>query len=105
MARGRLDFNVSRKWKFLQDIFGKENALNLYPPYLGAGVRAKPSDSGRGVVVQMTLGFLNENYVGTHFGGSLYSMTDPFFMFLLLFKLNGRTLVPNNIVVAQIFKQ
>ena len=26
----------------------------------------------------------NTNYVGTHFGGSLYSMCDPFFMFLLM---------------------
>ncbi len=24
------------------------------------------------------------NYVGTHFGGSLYAMTDPFFMLMLI---------------------
>ncbi|MEH6364962.1 MAG: DUF4442 domain-containing protein, partial [Pseudomonas marincola] len=26
----------------------------------------------------------NRNYVGTQFGGSLYSMTDPFFMLLVM---------------------
>jgi acyl-coenzyme A thioesterase PaaI-like protein len=26
----------------------------------------------------------NRNYVGTHFGGSLYSMCDPFFMLILM---------------------
>jgi acyl-coenzyme A thioesterase PaaI-like protein len=26
----------------------------------------------------------NRNYVGTHFGGTLFSMTDPFFMLLVL---------------------
>ena len=26
----------------------------------------------------------NTNYVGTHFGGSLYSMCDPWFMFILM---------------------
>jgi acyl-coenzyme A thioesterase PaaI-like protein len=26
----------------------------------------------------------NRNYVGTHFGGSLFAMTDPFWMLLLL---------------------
>ena len=32
----------------------------------------------------MKLRFWNTNYVGSHFGGSLYSMTDPFYMFILL---------------------
>ena len=26
----------------------------------------------------------NSNYVGAHYGGSLYSMTDPFFMLMLI---------------------
>jgi len=29
----------------------------------------------------------NRNYVGTHFGGSLFSMTDPFYMLILSKKL------------------
>jgi len=32
----------------------------------------------------MPLRFFNRNYVGTHFGGSLYAMCDPFFMLILI---------------------
>jgi hypothetical protein len=32
----------------------------------------------------MTLHRWNANYVGTHYGGSLYSLTDPFFMLMLI---------------------
>jgi hypothetical protein len=32
----------------------------------------------------MKLRWWNANYVGTHYGGSLYSMTDPFFMVMLI---------------------
>ncbi|MCY1290154.1 hypothetical protein D9M68_369940 [compost metagenome] len=65
-------------------------ALNFYPPYLGAGVRVRRiSADFRHIRVKMGLGWYNRNYVGTQFGGSLYSMTDPFFM-LMLMELLGR---------------
>lgn len=64
--------------------------LNLYPPYLGAGIRVREiSPDFRRVRVRMGLGWYNRNYVRTQFGGSLYSMTDPFFM-LMLMQLLGR---------------
>ncbi len=58
--------------------------LNLYPPYLGAGVHVKTSPDLRTYEVRMKLRWWNRNYVGTHFGGSLYSMCDPFFMMILM---------------------
>jgi hypothetical protein len=59
--------------------------LNFYPPYLGAGVRVKRLDPDwKAVDVEMKLRFWNRNYVGTHFGGSLYSMVDPFYMLMLI---------------------
>ena len=59
--------------------------VNLYPPYLGAAVRVTHiSDDFRNVEVEMPLRFYNRNYVGTHFGGSLYSMCDPFYMLMLV---------------------
>jgi acyl-coenzyme A thioesterase PaaI-like protein len=58
--------------------------LNLYPPYLGAGVRVKASPDLRTFEVRMKLRWWNRNYVGTHFGGSLYTMCDPFFMLMLV---------------------
>ncbi len=62
--------------------------LRLYPPYLGAGiwVRRIARDLSR-IEVVMPLRFYNRNYVGTHFGGSLYSMCDPFLMLMLLQRL------------------
>src|SRR5215831_5992143 len=54
--------------------------VNFYPPFLGAGVRIKEiSEDLRTIEVHMPLRFWNKNYVGTHFGGSLYAMCDPFF--------------------------
>src|SRR6185312_15728704 len=59
--------------------------IRLYPPYLGAGVRVTHIAADfRRVEVEMPLRFYNRNYVGTHFGGSLYSMVDPFYMLMLM---------------------
>ena len=58
--------------------------FNVYPPYLGAGVRVKASPDLHTFEVRMKLRFWNRNYVGTHFGGSLYTMCDPFFMLILM---------------------
>lgn len=38
----------------------------------------------REIDVSMSLHFWNRNYVGTHYGGSLYSMTDPFYAVMLI---------------------
>jgi len=43
----------------------------------------------RAIDVEMKLRWWNRNYVGTHYGGSLYSMTDPFFMVMLIENLGG----------------
>lgn len=59
--------------------------LNYYPPLVGAGVRVRRITADcREIDVEMKLRFWNANYVGTHYGGSLYSMTDPFFMLILI---------------------
>lgn len=59
--------------------------VNFYPPYLGAGVRVtRIAEDFHSLDVEMRLWPWNRNYVGTHFGGSLYSMVDPFFMIMLL---------------------
>lgn len=62
--------------------------LRFWPPMLGAGIRAHwLDDDMRSVDVVMKLRFWNVNYVGTHYGGSLYSMADPFYMLMLLHNL------------------
>jgi acyl-coenzyme A thioesterase PaaI-like protein len=62
--------------------------LSLYPPFVGAGVRVRrlggdpPAYESR-----LRLRFWNRNYFGTHFGGSLYTMCDPFFVLILASEL------------------
>ncbi len=60
-------------------------AFNAYPPFVGAGIRIR--DVGRDLrsfKVELRLRPWNRNYVGTHFGGSLYAMCDAFYMILVI---------------------
>jgi acyl-coenzyme A thioesterase PaaI-like protein len=68
--------------------------LNWYGPYLGAGVKIKHlADDFSSATVVMPLRWYNKNYVGTHFGGSLYSMVDPFHMLLIMNQLGKEYVV------------
>lgn len=66
----------------------KIKLINFYPPYLGAGIEVKyiSKDFTR-IDVQMKMRWWNKNLFGTHFGGSLSSMTDPFYVFILMMNL------------------
>lgn len=58
--------------------------MSFYPPFLGAGIRVRLLRTNPfAFETRMPLRWWNRNYVGTHFGGSLYTMTDPFFMLIL----------------------
>ena len=64
--------------------------MNIWPPFLGAGIKVKHiAPDYREIVVSLKLRWYNRNYVGTHFGGSLAAMTDPFYM-LMLIQILGR---------------
>ena len=52
----------------------------------------KVSPDFRELEVRMKLKWYNKNYVGTHYGGSIYSMTDPFYMVMLI-QILGRDYV------------
>ncbi len=68
--------------------------MNLWPPFLGAGIKVKHIAADyREVIVSMKLRWYNRNYVGTHFGGSLAAMTDPFYMLMLLHILGSEYIV------------
>jgi hypothetical protein len=59
--------------------------VRWWPPFLGAGIRVTHiADDFSVMEVEMPLRFWNRNFVGTHYGGSLYSMCDPFFMLMLI---------------------
>lgn len=68
--------------------------LNLYPPYRGAGIKVvNIAENWKTVHVELRATLLNRNYVGTHFGGSLFAMTDPFYMLMLMKLLGPRYVV------------
>ena len=62
--------------------------LNFWPPFLGAGIRVKRlQPDWKEIDVEMKLRRWNSNFVGTHYGGSLYSLADPFYMLMLIHNL------------------
>ena len=68
--------------------------VNLWPPFLGAGIRmVHIAPDMKAIDVEMKLRFWNANYVGTHFGGSLFAMTDPFYMLMLMANLGRNYIV------------
>ena len=68
--------------------------MNTFAPYLGAGIRVTQiADDFSFATVEMRQHWYNTNYVGTHFGGSLYSMVDPMYMLLLMRRLGNDYIV------------
>ncbi len=62
--------------------------MNLWPPFVGAGIHVlEIAPDYRHVIVRLRHGLLNRNYFGTQYGGSLFSMTDPFYALMLLHNL------------------
>ncbi len=60
----------------------------LFAPYIGAGIRlSKVSPDFLETETRLKLRWYNRNLVGTHFGGSLFSMTDPFYMLMLAYHI------------------
>jgi acyl-coenzyme A thioesterase PaaI-like protein len=93
---------VARKKLTMKDFFKKIRTipaiskfmLNHYSPYRGAGIAIETFDLDRYFIrVKMPLTRKNRNIVGTHFGGSLYSMVDPFYMLILMHHLGHKYIV------------
>ncbi len=62
--------------------------LNLWPPFLFAGVHVTVlSANYRFARVELRQRPWNRNYLGSHFGSSLFAMTDPFWMLLTMHNL------------------
>jgi acyl-coenzyme A thioesterase PaaI-like protein len=68
--------------------------MNWWPPFRGAGIRVRHiADDWSEARVELSAGRLRRNFVGTHYGGSLFSMTDPFYALMLIHRLGDRFLV------------
>ncbi|MBY4599512.1 DUF4442 domain-containing protein [bacterium BD-1] len=68
--------------------------FNVWPPFLFAGIHVTHlADDFSHARVELRQRWYNRNYVGTHFGGSLFAMTDPFWMILVMRRLGPGYLV------------
>jgi len=68
--------------------------MNIRPPFFGAGIKILTlSKDYRYAMVRLRMGIFNRNIVGVHFGGSLFAMTDPFFMIMVQHNLGKEYVV------------
>ncbi len=85
--------SIDKKFKKAKQAYQVKKMMNWYGPYLGAGIKLDHiAADWREIKVSMDMYWYNKNAVGTHFGGSLYSMIDPHYM-LMLMKLLGKDYV------------
>jgi len=62
--------------------------LNLWPPLFFSRIKLIClSTDFKKARVRLSLSIWNQNAVGTHFGGSIFAMTDPFYMLMLMHHL------------------
>lgn len=88
----------SRKQGFLRNLSLSAEAIrlgmNLWPPFVGAGIHVESiAEDFRSARVRLKLRWYNRNFFGTHFGGSLFAMTDPFCAILVMHNLDRQYLV------------
>jgi acyl-coenzyme A thioesterase PaaI-like protein len=59
--------------------------MNCWPPFLGTRIHIESiAPDWRTLRMRMKLSMRNKNYVGSHFGGGLFAMVDPFYMVMLM---------------------
>jgi acyl-coenzyme A thioesterase PaaI-like protein len=67
--------------------------FNWWPPFRGLGVKVREiAPDFRRVTVELRMRLFNRNFVGTHFGGAMFAMADPFYMIMMMHNL-GREYV------------
>jgi acyl-coenzyme A thioesterase PaaI-like protein len=78
----------------LSSHWGMRLMMNTWPPFIFAGIRIlEISPDYRRARVKLKKTTLTSNYVGTLFGGSLFAMTDPFFMIMTMKNLGDKYIV------------
>jgi acyl-coenzyme A thioesterase PaaI-like protein len=84
---------LRRRWQPLRKrlIF---RLINYWPPFFWAGIRVTRLDAPAGVAeVELRSHWWNRNYHGTAYGGSLFSMCDPFHALILIEHLGPKFIV------------
>lgn len=77
--------NLIRKFSNQVPVWFLKLVGNFWFPFFGAGIQIKEvSNDYHYMKVILKRKWYNANYVGTQFGGSMYAMTDPFYMIMLI---------------------
>lgn len=85
---GRMHAKIPTWQEIGADPLVMRRVMNLWPPFLFAGIKVLDIEPEfRGATVELRLHALSRNYMGTQFGGSMFSMTDPFWVVLLINRL------------------
>ncbi len=85
-----MNANVLRKYMDHLPRWLMRHLANLYVPFLGTGITIDyVAEDWREIRVSLRWRWWTRNYVGTQWGGSIYAMTDPFYM-LMIMNLIGR---------------
>ena len=67
---------------------GLHRVLRWWPPFVFSGIRVlEIADDWSSARIELRRRWYTANYVGTHFGGSLFAMTDPFWMLMVIHAL------------------
>jgi len=65
--------------------------MHWWGPFRSPGIHLRRmTDDFREGEAELRLGWLNRNIAGAHFGGSLFAMTDPFYMLMLMQNLGRK---------------
>ncbi len=79
--------------------------FNLWLPFLFTGIRViEIAEDWSTARVRLRRYRFNRNFVGTHFGGSLFAMTDPFWMIMLIHQLGTDYLVWDQAATVEFVK-
>jgi acyl-coenzyme A thioesterase PaaI-like protein len=76
--------------RFTRTSRGARLVHNMWPPLLFAGIRIQYiADDFRHIRVRLAKSLLTSNMFGTQFGGSIFAMTDPFWVVMLSINLGS----------------
>jgi len=76
-----MDWMFKKAWLF-------RRVLNLWPPLFFSRIKLLSLSSDfKQARVMLSLSAWNSNITGSHFGGSIFAMTDPYYMLLLMYHL------------------
>lgn len=80
-------------------------AMTWYPPFLGAGIKVvSVRDDLSSLTIELKHSMATQNVVGTQFGGSIYSMCDPWLMVMLWSRLGDDCVVWDKAATVRFLK-